>query len=122
LLLKELAVPSRLAPVAALAALCLTATTSLAVAADPPADELQIEITKKGLGKEVVMRRGPKEWYMLVEVTPENTVVIRQEKENEAYLLDDSETHDRSMTPAEVDTAINDFINSVKTQQKSKKP
>jgi hypothetical protein len=91
-------------------------------AADPAADELQIEVTKKGLGKEVVMRRGPKEWYMLVEVTPENTVVIRQEKENEAYLLDDSETHDRSMTPAEVDTAINDFINSVKTQQKKKTP
>ncbi|HZS11355.1 MAG TPA: hypothetical protein VFA38_03835 [Nitrospirales bacterium] len=89
-------------------------------AAQPPAEELQIEVTKKGLGKEVVMRRGPKEWYMLVEVTPENTVVIRQEKENENYLLDDSETHDRSMTPAEVDTAINDFINSVKTQQKKK--
>ena len=103
-------------------AFCLFTSGGEAPAGDPPAEELQIEITKKGLGKEVVMRRGPKEWYMLVEVTPENTVVIRQEKEHESYLLDDSETHDRSMTPAEVDTAINDFINSVKTQQKKRTP
>jgi hypothetical protein len=28
--------------------------------------------------------------------------------------------HDRAMTPAEVETAITDFINSVKTRQKAK--
>jgi hypothetical protein len=82
------------------------------------AQDLQIEITKKGLGKEVLLRRGVKEWFMLVEVTPENTVVIRQEKENESYLVDESETHDRSLTATEVDTVIDDFINSVKTQTK----
>ena len=54
------------------------------------AQDLQIEITKKGLGKEVLLRRGVKEWFMLVEVTPENTVVIRQEKENESYHVDES--------------------------------
>lgn len=80
--------------------------------------DLQIEITKKGLGKEVSLRKGVKEWFMLVEVTPENTVVIRQEKENDAYLVDESETHDRPLTAAEVDTVIEDFINSVKTQTK----
>jgi hypothetical protein len=80
--------------------------------------DLQIEVTKKGLGKEVLLRKGVKEWFMLVEVTPENTVVIRQEKENEAYLVDESETHDRSLTATEVDTVIDDFINSVKTQTK----
>ena len=78
--------------------------------------DLQIEITKKGLGKEVSLRKGVKEWFMLVEVTPENTVVIRQEKENDAYLVDESETHDRPLTATEVDTVIDDFINSVKTQ------
>ncbi len=82
--------------------------------------ELQIDITKIGLGKEVVITKGNKEWFMRVEVTPENSVVVRQEKEGERYLLDESEMHDRAMTPAEVDTAITDFVNSVKTRQKVK--
>jgi hypothetical protein len=85
------------------------------------AQDLQIEITKKGLGKEVLLRQGVKEWFMLVEVTPENTVVIRQEKENDAYLVDESETHDRPLTATEVDTVIDDFVNSVKTQTKVKR-
>ena len=80
--------------------------------------ELQIEITRIGLGKEVVITKGRKEWFMRVEVTPENSVVVRQEKEAERYLLDESEMHDRAMTPAEVDVAIADFVNSVKTRQK----
>ncbi|WHZ24083.1 MAG: hypothetical protein OJF47_003195 [Nitrospira sp.] len=82
--------------------------------------DLQIDITKIGLGKEVVITKGSKEWFMRVEVTPENSVVVRQEKEGERYLLDESETHDRAMTPAEVDTAITDFVNSVKTRQQIK--
>lgn len=82
---------------------------------------LQIEVTKKGLGKEVTIRKGSKEWYMLVEVTPENTVVVRQEKEGDRYLLDESETHDRSLTKEEVDGAITDYVNSVKTQVKKRK-
>jgi hypothetical protein len=107
---------------------CVTLSVGVASAADSgvsdssststSAQDLQIEITKKGLGKEVLLRKGVKEWFMLVEVTPENTVVIRQEKENEAYLVDESETHDRSLTATEVDTVIDDFINSVKTQTK----
>jgi hypothetical protein len=68
----------------------------------------------------VVITKGSKEWFMRVEVTPENSVVVRQEKEGERYLLDESETHDRSMTAAEVDAAIADFVNSVKTRQRSK--
>ncbi|MCW5796899.1 MAG: hypothetical protein KIT40_00240 [Nitrospira sp.] len=92
-----------------------------AQAADPAAEpELQIDITKIGLGKEVVMTQGKKEWFMRVEVTPENSVIVRQEKQGERYLLDESEMHDRAMTPAEVDAAISDFINSVKTRQKVK--
>ncbi len=90
-----------------------------AQAADAPA-ELSIEITKIGLGKEVVITQGNKEWFMRVEVTPENSVVVRQEKEGPRYLLDESEMHDRAMTPAEVDAAIADFVNSVKTRQQRK--
>ena len=78
---------------------------------------LQIEITKIGLGKEVVMTEGSMEWFMRVEVTPENTVVVRQEKQGERYLIDESETHDRSMTAVEVDAAITDFINHVKVKR-----
>ena len=102
-----------LCPVWAFAA---DSTASAGSPASASTQDLQIEITKKGLGKEVSLRKGVKEWFMLVEVTPENTVVIRQEKENDAYLVDESETHDRPLTAGEVDTVIEDFINSVKTQ------
>ena len=81
-------------------------------------DDLQVEITKKGLGKEVVITQGAKEWFMLIEVTPENTVVVRQEKDHDKYLVDESETHDRPLVPAEVDAAIADYINSVKARVK----
>lgn len=97
---------------------------SLTGAADaisaPTESELQIDIVKIGLGKEVVMTQGRKEWFMRVEVTPENSVVVRQEKEGDRYLLDESEMHDRALTPPEVDTAITDFINSVKTRHRAK--
>ena len=81
-------------------------------------DNLQVEITKKGLGKEVVITQGAKEWFMLIEVTPENTVVVRQEKDHDKYLVDESETHDRPLVSAEVDAAIADYINSVKARAK----
>ena len=84
------------------------------------ADDLHIEITKKGLGKEVVITQGAREWFMLIEVTPENSVVVRQEKEHNAYIVDESETHDRPMTAGEVDAAINDYVNSVKTRATKK--
>ncbi len=83
-------------------------------------DDLKVEITKKGLGKEVVVTQGAKEWFMLVEVTPENTVVVRQEKDGEKYLVDESETHDRPLTAGEVDQAIADYLNSVKTRAQKK--
>lgn len=80
------------------------------------ADELHIEISSKGLGKEVLITRGDQEWFMLIDVTPENTVVVRQEKDRDRYLVDESETHDRPLTPGEVDAAIADYVNSVKTR------
>lgn len=94
---------------------------SLSLAADGTgADELHIEISKKGLGKEVVITRGSQEWFMLIEVTPENTVVLRQEKDQDRYLVDESETHDRPLTAGEVDAAITDYVNSVKTRAQYK--
>ena len=83
-------------------------------------DELQIDVSKKGLGKEVVITQGAKEWFMMIEVTPENTVVVRQEKDHDKYLVDESETHDRPLVSAEVDAAIADYINSVKARAKKK--
>jgi hypothetical protein len=79
-------------------------------------DDLHIEITKKGLGKEVIITQGAHEWFMLIEVTPENSVVLRQEKEHDRYIVDESEMHDRPMTTGEVDAAITDYVNSVKTR------
>ena len=79
-------------------------------------DELQIDISNKGLGTEVVITQGAREWFMMVEVTPENTVIIRQEKDHDQYLVDESETHDRPLTPSEVDGAINDYVNSVRAR------
>lgn len=76
----------------------------------------EVEVNKKGLGKEAVLRKGPHEWYILVEVTPDNTVVLRQEKNLDTYVLDDSETHDRSFTPSEVDAVIEEFVSSAKVQ------
>jgi hypothetical protein len=98
--------------------LWMVLTSSLTVVSVPAlaADELQIAVSKKGLGKEVVMTQGAREWFMLVEVTPENTVIVRQEKDRDQYVLDESETHDRPLAPGEVDAAINDYINSVKTR------
>ena len=100
--------------------LCNRAAQAADAGSSVTESELQIDITKIGLGKEVVIIQGRKEWFMRVEVTPENSVVVRQEKEGERYLLDESEMHDRAMTPTEVDTAITDFVNSVKTRQKVK--
>ncbi|HKP00873.1 MAG TPA: hypothetical protein VJU02_04505 [Nitrospiraceae bacterium] len=79
-------------------------------------EELHIEIIKKGLGKEVVITQGAHEWFMLIEVTPENSIVLRQEKEHDKYLVDESETHDRPMTTGEVDAALADYVNSVKAR------
>ena len=96
---------------------------SMASAGNPPpasGEELQVEITGKGLGKQVVILQGAKEWLMLIEVTPENSVVVRQEKDHETFLVDESETHDRPMTPDEVDAALTDYVNSVKTRVKKK--
>jgi len=100
--------------------LCLGVPVALSAADPPAAQELQVEVTKKGAGKEVSMRRGAKELFIKIAATTENTVVIRQEKETETYLVDESETHDRPLTPGEVDTVVDDFINSVKHQTKRK--
>lgn len=98
-----------------------TLPATAAEPASPAGEDLQIEVVKKGLGKEVSIRKGSKEWYMLIEVTESNSVVIRQEKDKETYLVDESETHDRAMSKDEVDAVIEDFINSVKTQMKRKR-
>jgi regulation of enolase protein 1 (concanavalin A-like superfamily) len=83
-------------------------------------EELHVEITKKGLGKEVVITQGAREWFMLIEVTPENSIVVRQEKEHDRFLVDESETHDRPMTMGEVDAALADYVNSVKARATKK--
>ncbi len=89
--------------------------------AEVPAALVDVEVTKKGAGKEVVVRKGAREWYMLVEVTPDNTVIVRQEKEHDRYIVDESETHDRPFMTQEVDDAIAAFVNSAQTQAAKQK-
>ncbi|MEK9139476.1 MAG: hypothetical protein AAB308_00350 [Nitrospirota bacterium] len=84
------------------------------------AQELRIEVTRKGAGKQVVISQEAKEWFMLVDVTPEHTVILKQEKDYDRYVVDESETHDRPMTSDEVDAAITDYVNSVKTRAQKK--
>src|SRR2546430_7987756 len=79
----------------------------------PASGDLEVEIKNKGLGKEVSIKKGDKEWFMMIEVTADNTVVVRQEKDHETFLVDEGETHDRAMTPGEVDAAIEAFINKI---------
>lgn len=110
----------RYAMIAGLLMSAVLSTVSPIQAGDLPAsgEDLQVEITKKGLGKQVVMSQGTKEWFMLIDVTPDNSVVLRQEKDRGQYLVDESETHDRPMTQGEVDAAIAEYVNSVKTRAK----
>ena len=84
------------------------------------AEELQIEVIRKGAGKQVVISQGAKEWFMLIDVTPENAVILKQEKDHDRYVVDESETHDRPMTPEEVEAAIADYVNSVKARAQKK--
>ncbi len=107
---------ARLAAPALLAVVCAGP-----VHAQPAGGDYQVEVTKKGLGKEALVKKGDKEWFMMIEVTPENTVIIRQEKDKDVYLVDESETHDRAMTADEVNAAIDAFVNGVKSQGKLKK-
>lgn len=100
--------------------LLLTAPTVDSTRLQAAEDELRVEITTKGLGKEVVISQGTREWFMMVEVTLENTVIIRQEKDRDQYLVDESETHDRPLAPVEVDSAITDYVNSVKSRAQHK--
>ena len=109
--------PSRRLLTLPVIALILTCAWAASVhPADPPGGDYQVDVSKKGLGKEAVIRKGDKEWFMMIEVTPENTVIIRQEKDKDVYLVDESETHDRAMTAEEVNAAIEAFVNGVKSQ------
>ncbi|MEW6246739.1 MAG: hypothetical protein AB1555_08530 [Nitrospirota bacterium] len=107
------------------AACSVPMVTAQSVAAE--SDDLQVEVSKRGaissgtFAKEVSIRKGAREWFMMIEVTPENTVVVRQEKDSETYIVDESENHDRAMTAGEVDAAIDAFINGVKAQVKTEK-
>lgn len=102
------------------AVLCVGLVPAIGQGQQEPASDqpLHIEITQKGIGKQVIITQGTKEWFLLIDVTPEHSVVVRQEKDHDLYLVDESEFHDRPMTEGEVETAIEDYINSVKVRLK----
>ncbi|MDF0676391.1 MAG: hypothetical protein P0120_18960 [Nitrospira sp.] len=67
-------------------------------------EDLQIEVAKKRVGKHVVISQGANEWFMLINVTPENAVIHRRERYQDRYMVDESETHDCPMTSDEVES------------------
>jgi len=113
--------PARLVRTIPPALLLLALAWAVPAPAADPASDYRVEVSKKGLGKEAVITKGDKEWFMMIEVTPENTVIIRQEKHKDVFLVDESETHDRAMTADEVNAAIDAFVSGVTTQGKLKK-
>ena len=113
--------PVRLS-VFALAVLIFASAPDAVVAQAPAGGEFHVEIVKKGLGKEVTITKGAKEWFMMIEVTPENSVIVWEEKDHGAFVAGDHEQHDHSMSAKDVDDAIENFVNSVKTKGTKKKP
>src|SRR5436309_13404015 len=65
----------------------------------PASGDLEVEIKNKGLGKEVSIKKGDKEWFIMIEVTADNTVVVRQEKDHDTLLVVERESHDSAVTP-----------------------
>lgn len=106
--------------IVAMSAAWYLALGTKALAGADVVEELHIEISRKDAGRQVVLSQGAREWFMLVEVTPENAVVLKQEKDHDRYMVDESETHDRPMAADEVEAVIRAYIESVKARVRKK--
>ena len=57
---------------------------------------------------------------MLIDVLLKTPSFPSKGKDHDRYVVDESETHDRPMTTDEVEAAITDYVNSVKTRAQKK--
>jgi hypothetical protein len=100
----------------ALAAILLSPAVSWAT--EQAASTPQVEIKKLSTGKEAIVRHGEKEWYILIDVDQDRTMIIRSESKQGKEIKSSPEILERPMSNAEVDRVINDFVAGVKSTLK----
>jgi hypothetical protein len=88
------------------------------VRAEPSAKAPEVEIKKHSTGKEATIRQGDKEWFILIDVDQDRTMIIRTESEKGQELQNHPEIVDRPMSNSEVDLVINDFVSGIKSTLK----
>ena len=84
-------------------------------AAEPAAAAPQVEVKKHSTGKEATVRHGEKEWFILIDVDQDRTMIIRTESNMGKETKNTPEIIERPMSSAEVDRIINDFISGIKS-------
>jgi hypothetical protein len=83
--------------------------------AGPTAGSPEVEIKKHATGKEATIRQGEKEWYILIDVDQDRTMIIRTESIKGRETKNSPEIVERPMSNSEVDRIINDFVSGVKS-------
>jgi hypothetical protein len=91
---------------------------STLVWAEPSPKGPEVEIKKHSTGKEATIRLGDKEWFILIDVDQDRTMIIRTESVKGQELQNQPEIVDRPMSNAEVDLVINDFVSGIKSTLK----
>lgn len=104
---------------AATAVLLLTLfATEILLAAGPAANSPQVEIKKHATGKEATITHGDLEWFILIDVDQDRTMIIRTESKNGKEMKNAPEVVDRPMSNTEVDRVINDWASGIKSTLK----
>ena len=102
----------------AAALMCTLCTSGTPRAAEPAGASPQVEIKKHSTGKEATIRHGEKEWFILIDVDQDWTMIIRTESNKGKETNNTPEIIERPMSNAEVDRVINDFVSGVKSTLK----
>lgn len=105
----------RLAALVLAAALGGTLLPLPIIQAGPAAPSPEVEIKKHSTGKEATIRLGEKEWFILIDVDQDRTMIIRTESVKGQETKNQPEIVERPMSNAEVDRIINDFVSGVKS-------
>jgi hypothetical protein len=83
--------------------------------AGPAAASPEVEIKKHSTGKEATVRHGEREWFILIDVDQDRTMIIRTESIKGQETKNQPEIVERPMSNAEVDRVINDFVSGVQS-------
>jgi hypothetical protein len=84
-------------------------------AAEPASASPQVEIKKLSTGKEATLRQGEKEWYILIDVDQDRTMIIRSATDKGRETSNTPEIVERPMSNAEVDRIIADWASGIKS-------